>query len=135
VPTGSELAYLDASALVKLVLEEPESEALRGALPAWPRRTTSRLAVVELVRSIRRVDPRLEPLAWKALGGVDLLEDSDRILAAAAQLDPPEVRAFDAIHIASTLGIRPVLTAFVSYDRRQLDAAIAAELPTVSPRS
>jgi predicted nucleic acid-binding protein len=134
VPTGSDVAYLDASALVKLVLDEPESEALRDALDAWPRRATSRLSVVEIIRGVRRADPLLEPLAARALTGVDLLALSDHVLLSAARLDPPIVRALDAVHVASALRVRAVLGAFVSYDARQLEAASARGLPVASPR-
>ena len=133
MPTGSELAYLDASALVKLVLDEPQSEALRQALRAWPRRATSRIAVVEVIRGVRRADPRLDPRSARALSGVSLVAPSDHVLRVAAQLAPPAVRTLDAIHVATALRLRHVLVAFVSYDRRQLEAAAAAGLPVVSP--
>ncbi len=126
--------YLDASALVKLVLDEPESPALREDLAGWPRRTTSRIAIVELIRSVRRADPRLEPVAARALRGVVLLTLSDRVLRVAARLEPRSVRAIDALHVASALGVRDALIAFVSYDRRQLEAAAALGLPIASPR-
>lgn len=134
MPTASDIAYLDVSALVKLVLDEPESDALRDALSSWPRRTTSRLAVVEVVRAVRRADPRLEPLAARALTGVVLLAASDKVLRSAAGVDPPAVRTLDAIHVASALRVRAMLAAFVSYDRRQLEAAEAHGLPVATPR-
>ena len=134
MPTGSDVAYFDASALFKLIVAEPESKALERAIRAWPRRVTSRLTVVELIRSVRRVDFRLDALAGRLLTGVDLLTDSDRTLAVAAHLDPPPLRALDAIHVASALRVRSVLSAFVSYDARQLAAAEALGLPVASPR-
>jgi predicted nucleic acid-binding protein len=134
VPIESEVAYLDASALVKLVLDEPESEALRRALNTWPRRASSRIAVVEVIRGVRRADPRVEPMAARALTGVALLATSDHVLRRAAQLDPAVIRTLDAIHLASALLLRRALIAFVSYDRRQLDAAAALDLPVTSPR-
>lgn len=132
-PTGSELAYLDASALVKLVLDEPQSEALRQALRAWPRRATSRLAVVEVIRAVRRADARLEPRAARALSGVSLVVPSDHVLRVAARLDPPGVRTLDSIHVASALRLRRALVAFVSYDGRLAAAAATVGLPVVSP--
>jgi predicted nucleic acid-binding protein len=133
VPTGSELAYLDASALVKLVLDEPQSEALRRAVLAWPRRATSRLAVVEVIRAVRRADARLEPRAARALAAVSLVAPGDRVLQIAARLDPPRIRTLDSIHVATALRLREALVAFVSYDRRQLEAAATLGLPVVSP--
>lgn len=131
--TGSEVAYFDASALHKLVASEPESDALRQAARDWPRRVTSRLAVVELIRSVRRADPALEPAATRLLGHVTLLVDTNRVLVGATQLEPQTIRALDAIHVTTALRVRSVLAAFVSYDRRQLEAAEALGLPTASP--
>jgi predicted nucleic acid-binding protein len=133
VATGSDLAYLDASALVKLVLDEPQSEALRQAVRTWPRRATSRLAVVEVIRAVRRADARLEPRAARALAGVSLVVASDHVLRVAARLDPPGIRTLDSIHVATALRLRQALVAFVSYDHRQLEAAAALGLPVVSP--
>lgn len=132
--TGSDVAYFDASALHKLVVTEPETEALKRQARAWPRRATSRLAVVELIRSVRRADPALEPAARRLLGGVNLVADSNRVLRGATQLEPRSLRTLDAIHVATAYRIRTVLAAFVSYDQRQLEAAEALGLPIASPR-
>jgi predicted nucleic acid-binding protein len=133
VGTGSDVAYLDASALVKLVIDEAESAALRHALVDWPRRATSRLSIVEVVRSVRRRDPAGASHARDVLARTALLTVSDRILVTAALIDPAELRAFDAIHLATALRIRGALAAFVSYDAHQLEAATAAGLPVVTP--
>lgn len=134
MPTGSDVAYFDASALHKLVVTEPETEALKRETRSWPRRATSRLAVVELIQSVRRADPALEPAARRLIGGVTLLADSNRVLLDATQLEPQTLRSLDAIHMATALRVRSALAAFVSYDQRQLEAAEALGLPVVSPR-
>lgn len=133
MPTGSSVAYLDSSALFKLVVEEEESRALRNALRSWPRRVSSRIAVVEVLRGVRRRGETAEPLARNVLGSVALLTIGDRVLMAAARLDPPGLRSLDAIHLASALRLGSDLTAFVSYDARQLEAAEALALPVTSP--
>ena len=132
--TRSSIAYLDSSALVKLAVEEKESEALRLAMRDWPRRGSSRLAVVEVLRGVRRRSPRSEPLARRVLAHTVLFAPSNRLLAAASQLDPPALHALDAIHLASALQLGRELGAFVSYDEQQLEAAAALGLPAVSPR-
>ena len=48
------LLYLDSSAIVKLVVAEPETAALRAFLVAWPDRVTSALARLEVLRALRR---------------------------------------------------------------------------------
>jgi predicted nucleic acid-binding protein len=133
VRNGSDVAYLDASALVKLVVDEAESAALRHALGDWPRRATSRLSIVELLRTVRRRDPAGASHARDVLARTALLAVGDRMLMTAALIDPAELRSVDAIHLATALRIRGVLAAFVSYDRRLLEAAATAGLPVVSP--
>jgi uncharacterized protein with PIN domain len=46
--------YLDSSAIVKLVMPEPETEALIEALSGWPDRVSSAVARVELHRALWR---------------------------------------------------------------------------------
>jgi hypothetical protein len=48
-------------------------------------------------------------------------------------LPPRRLGTADAIHLASALAIRRDLSAFVAYDKRLLDAAAEAGLPTASP--
>jgi hypothetical protein len=56
VPSDSRsgLLYLDSSALVKLIVAEPETPALLEFLRLWPQRVSSALARVEILRAIRR---------------------------------------------------------------------------------
>ena len=130
----SDVAYLDASALAKLSLDEDHSAALGQAIRSWRHLASTRLAVVEVLRAVRRRDPAAEPTARDVLSHVALVAVSDRVLFAAAQLRPVGLRSLDAIHLASALRLDGRLALFVSYDTRQLDAARALGLPTASPR-
>ena len=134
MPTASDVAYLDASALVKLVLPEDETVALEQALGRWPRHATSRIAVVEVLRAVLRRDASVEPRARYLLTRLSLVAIADRLLLGAVAIPPLELRAIDALHIASALRIGRALAVFVSYDQRQLEAAAALGLPTDSPR-
>lgn len=133
------LFYADASALVKLVRDEPESEVLRAFL-ADADLVSCELVLTELPRAIRRAaahDPRLplETLIARAGELVDALAllPLDRgLLAAAGALAEPALRALDAIHVAAAVDLSP-LEAFVSYDERQSAAARLAGLRTVQP--
>jgi uncharacterized protein len=133
------LFYADASALVKLVRDEPESEALRAFL-ADADLVSCELVLTELPRAIRRAvshDPRL-PLealishAGDLLDALALLPLDRGLLAAAGALREPVLRALDAIHVAAAIDLSP-LDAFVSYDERQSAAARLAGLRTVQP--
>jgi predicted nucleic acid-binding protein len=134
VPSASRIAYLDSSAIVKLAIEEEETRPLRIALYQWPRRVSSRLAAVEVFRAVRRCDRAAEPLARRVLARIALMRMGDRVLLAAATLDPPALRSVDAIHLASALSLQGALAAFVSYDERQLEAARALGLPVEWPQ-
>jgi hypothetical protein len=133
------LFYADASALVKLVRDEPESSALRAFL-ADADLVSSELVLTEVPRAIRRAaahDPRL-PLtllidrAGESLDAIALLPVDRGLLAAAGAFAEPALRALDAIHVAAAIDLSP-LDAFVSYDERQAAAARLAGLRTVSP--
>jgi len=133
------LFYADASALVKLVRDEPGSGALRAFL-AEADLVSCELVLTEVPRAIRRAaarDPRL-PLDVLAERAVELLDalallPLDRgLLAAAGALAEPALRALDAIHVAAAVDLSP-LDAFVSYDERQAAAARLAGLRTVQP--
>jgi predicted nucleic acid-binding protein len=133
------LFYADASALVKLVRDEPESPGLRSFL-ADSDLVSCELVPTELPRAIRRAaaqEPRL-PLdtliarAGELLEAVALLPLDRSLLLAAGALAEPALRALDAIHIAAAADLSPV-DAFVSYDERQSAAARLAGLRTVAP--
>lgn len=129
--------YLDASALVKLATREVETDALRDHLPRYSSRATSRLTAVEVPRALARRGPESvavggDPVA-ETLEGVMVVELDDAIASAAAALGPPSLRSLDAIHLASALSIGDELEAFITYDRRQADAAQAAGLSVVAP--
>ena len=125
------LAYVDASAIVKLVIEEPESMALLHWYRECERIVTSRVGVIETRRAVRRRDNEANQLSavLARLGVFELDGQVDRL---AGQLGPPALRTLDAIHIATALSIRSV-DAFVTYDDRQADAARAVGLPVVRP--
>jgi predicted nucleic acid-binding protein len=133
------LFYADASALVKLVRDEPESDALRTFL-ASADLVSCELVLTELPRAIRRAaahDRRLplESLITRAgelIDALALLPVDRALLAAAGALTEPALRALDAIHLAAAVDVSP-LDGFVSYDERQSAAARLAGLRTVQP--
>jgi predicted nucleic acid-binding protein len=129
------LAYLDTSALVKLVLPEAESDPLAEALASWPQRASSCLAEVELVRAIRRAtgEERALARAEEVLAGLYLLAVDAEVLRLAALLEPLELRSLDALHLASALAVEEDLGAFIAYDHRLVEAARALRLPLVRP--
>jgi uncharacterized protein len=130
---SSPVAYLDTSALVKLVVVENETAALRRELLRWPRRVTSALAAVELMRAASRLGPRTKPLASRVLAGLDLLS-IDAVVPAAMHVGSTLLRSLDAIHLATAASITADLGTLITYDRRMVAEAQAMGLPVISPR-
>ncbi len=132
---SAEVAYLDASAVVKLLVREAETTALRRRLKDWPHRVSSALLRVELLRTVRRAGlPRLMEGARRHLASVDLIRLDDDILERAAEIEPSTIRSLDAIHLATALGLGNDLGAVVTYDTRMSAAAQALGLPVIAPR-
>lgn len=131
---ASRRPYADASALVKLVVREPESDALRAYLMALPDPATSRIAFVEVHRAMTRAgeEPEVEALAavWERSVFIEL---DASVADSAAGIDPPTLRSLDALHVASALALADDLESFVTYDTRLADAARAAGLTVVAP--
>ena len=127
--------YLDASALLKLVVAERESDALATALDRWPDRVSASIVRVEVHRALRRsarpksVHDRAEAL----LDGLVLVRLDEPVLARAAALRNPQLRALDAIHVAAALSIGDNPEAFVTYDVRLAHAASAEGLAILHP--
>lgn len=128
------LLYLDSSALVKLVLPEPETEALREILSLWPERFSSALTRVEVLRAVRRagVGRSTYERAENVVARVGLVDVDERVLNVAARLDPPELRSLNAIHLATALSI-PDLGGLVSYDARLVRAATSSGVTAMAP--
>ncbi len=124
--------YLDSSALVKLIVREPESEALRRHVAASSQ-VTSVLALVEVRRSVSRRTPAADERTTAVLARPALMPLSNAVVDRAARLRPLEVRTPDAIHLASALVLAEELEGFVTYDLRQAEAAEALGLPVVAP--
>src|SRR5262249_26963833 len=95
------MVYLDSSALVKLVIAEPESAALRRYLRAEPERASCALARVEVLRAVRGHSAMALTRARRLLQRLHLVAIDDDLLDAAAMLDPRVLRSLDAMHLAA----------------------------------
>lgn len=129
------MIYLDSSALVKLAVTERESEALRGWLAEHgdTPRISSELVRVEVTRAVMRSQPQALLQAQQVVSRLHKIVIGPELLTTAASLQPPVLRALDAIHLASVLFLRNRLTAFVGYDDRLTAAVQAAGLPVARP--
>ena len=134
-PSGIEVAfYFDTSALVKLVIAEPETSALRGWISEADRGPVAcDLVRTELYRAIRRTAPDRLIDAHAVLANVTMYQLSAAIFEDAARLNPPELRSLDAIHIAAALDMGDDLDGIVTYDERLAAAAAANGIRVFAP--
>jgi len=127
------MVYLDSSALVKLVVLEPESRALRAYLRGEPQRVSCGLARTEVLRAVRPVGPAAIAAARRLLQRIDLIRLDDALFDAAGMLEPVGLRSLDAVHLAAAHLVAPVLRAIVTYDRRMAEGAGALGFAVVAP--
>ena len=127
------MVYLDSSALVKLVIVEDESAALRRYLRLHAQRASCGLAKVEVVRAIRPHGAAAVTRARRLLRRIDLIQLDDDLLEDAGTLGAGVLRSLDAIHLAAARVFGDELTAVVTYDDRMTKAAALLGIPVVAP--
>ncbi len=125
--------YLDSSALVKLVVREPESAALRRFLRGHPQRVSCGLARTEVPRAVRHLGPAALRRARLLLRHVHLIRLDDALLDAAAALDSRILRSLEAIHLAAAQLLSPEIQAIVTYDQRMATAAALLGFAVIAP--
>ncbi len=127
-------AYLDTSAFLKLIVVEPESEALRSRLMRWPDRLSATLLRTETARALRRSgNGHLLGQARRLFGALTLIRIDEPLLDRAGDLEPTSLRTLDAIHLAAALSAGLDLGVLLTYDTRLSDAALAQGLEVESP--
>lgn len=126
--------YVDTSALVKLVVSEPETPALEAWLAAQPEAlVSSDLARAELVRTVRRSASADVVRARAVLESITLLTVRRTVFDAAGRLDPTRLRTLDALHLASALELGDDLAGIVTYDHRLAEAARTHGVAVIAP--
>ncbi|MFJ7246547.1 type II toxin-antitoxin system VapC family toxin [Kitasatospora sp. NPDC098652] len=133
------MIYLDSCAILKLLLPETESSALRTFLSSHGSEghATSALAQVEVPRALIRIGApqQLHDAAADLLDRMLRIRLSDPILRAAGSFPTRHSGTLDAIHLASAEHLEQALTAFVTYDKRLAEAAEERDLPITAPGS
>jgi len=126
------LVYLDASALVKLVVPESQSAALAAYVERRSPLSSCALARVEVVRAVSPHGEEPVRTARELLDEIDLIQLDDELLDLAAELQGP-LRSLDAIHLAAALELGDALEAVVTYDGQMTRAAEVLGLTVVAP--
>lgn len=130
---SSRTAYLDASAIIRLVRDEPGAMETTALLRAMSNRVTSIVSRAEVARAIALSDPGSLTRATEVMARLSLVALDPSIVTSAAALRPMTLGTSGAIHVASALLLADSLDAFVTYEPAIATAARAASLPVESP--
>lgn len=138
MPDRSGVLYADSSALVKLAVNEAETDALRAELEQWQDVATSVITEIEVTRAVAKVRasgaPTLDEIEVSALIWAALeIELTAEVRDSALRLQPASLRALDCIHVASALSLGDDLAAVLTYDKRMQFAAASARLEVLAP--
>ena len=132
--SAERVTYLDSSAIVKLVVREPESPALKAHLRRRRPLVSSALARTEVIRALLPLGEAAIQLGYDVLARIAFVRINNRIIRTAGELMPVELRSLDAIHLASAQQFDADLRHVVTYDERMIDSARFLGLKTASPR-
>ncbi len=126
--------YLDTSSVLKLILEERESQAFHKFVQALEPKSVhySFMTKVETLRTLRNLNIDPEPAAtlfesWTAIRA------NREIFKLAEQVNPRELRTPDAIHLAFALILTPLKVAMLTYDKQLAKASIESGIEAISP--
>jgi uncharacterized protein len=120
--------YVDASALLKVYLDEPGSEEALELVRGAREPATARIARIEVRRRLALEFSGAELAAvrgdldddWERFRVIEV--DEDVCERAAAIAEGTGVRSLDAIHLGAAEPLRGAVS-FLTYDRRQAEAA------------
>jgi uncharacterized protein len=128
------VTYADTSALAKLLIAEAETAVLGAYLASLTdRATSSELTIAELTRTVTRAGADAAS-AGMLLRQLDLLAVDEAGLWRAGRLPSPPgtfLRTADAIHLIAAMELGE--TDFLTYDRRQAQAAESSGFNVVAP--
>lgn len=126
------LWYLDTSAALKLIVEEPESAALARTLDdEAPELVACWLLETELRRVAQRVDVLTQQHVSDLLDGVGLYDVPPSLFREARLLPGAQLRSLDALHVAAA--IRIGVDGVVTYDARLAESAQILGLDVLAP--
>ena len=124
--------YFDSSASVELAVGDPVAADI-AKLATGGLWVTCDLSRTEVVRAIARRRPAETSNAREVLHNMMIIALDKDVYEMAGRIQPARLRSLDAIHVAAALSLGDDLTAFITYDQRQAEAARLNGLHVVSP--
>ncbi len=138
------VAYVDTSALGRVLLNEPDRPAVEATLGGIDEVVSSRLLWIELRRLARRWQAstgrsgrshQVLPLAEEMLRSIAPIPLEESLLAHAETISPVSVATLDALHLATAVQLAEVspLDAILTYDIRLAEGAREHGLTVLAP--
>jgi predicted nucleic acid-binding protein len=126
--------YLDTSAAIKLLFNEPESQAMRR----WVRETegkvvSSDLLQAELMRATARIDVDKLEDAQAIIRYLFMMRLSTGVYHRAGTLAPTEMRTLDTLHLAAAMELGDDLEGIVTYDVRMARGVESLGIEVIGP--
>jgi hypothetical protein len=126
-------AYLDATAVIALVLDEPAAPDLVAFLRGMGNRLTSVITRAEVARRVASTEPAAASRAAEIIARLAIIELDGGVVGTATALRPPSLGLAGAIHVASAQLLADSLDAFITYDPAIAAAARGVSLTVESP--
>ena len=124
--------YIDASAFVKLIVEEKETQALLKSLP--PSLISGEILTVEVMRTTVHSDAETLAFARKLLAGINFMPISSEVISIASLFGAHiKSKTLDAIHLAAALSIGSTIDGIITYDKTMIADAKLLGIPVLSP--
>ena len=124
--------YLDASAILKLIIEEKETVKLERFISG--KNCTSKISRIEVMRVINRAIPEAAESAQRALSKFDYVNVSEPVIRIAESfLGLPSLSSLDSIHVASALSVSNEIEGIISYDEKMISNAQSLGLTVHTP--
>jgi predicted nucleic acid-binding protein len=135
------VAYVDTSALGRVLLNEPDRPAVEAVLEGIDEVVSSRLLWIELRRLARRWQARtgrsqqVLPLAEEMLKSIAPIPLEEALLTHAETISPTSVATLDALHLATAVQLAEVspLDLILTYDNRLAEGAREHGLTVLAP--
>ena len=124
--------YIDASAFVKLIVEEKETQALLKSLPSSL--ISGEILTVEVMRTTVHSDAETIAFARKLLAGINFMPISSEVISIASLFGAHiKSKTLDAIHLAAALSIGSTIDGIITYDKTMIADAKLLGIPVLSP--
>ncbi|HUW87194.1 MAG TPA: type II toxin-antitoxin system VapC family toxin [Candidatus Paceibacterota bacterium] len=124
--------YLDSSAILKLIFQEDESNALVRTIT--DQCVTSSISRIEVIRIVQRTNPGSLGFAREELSKLILVPISEAVIRIAESFAGlTTLRSLDAIHVASALLVQNSIGGLITYDMTMARNARELGLVVQSP--